>query len=458
MIRELRGFDAYTHWVVRLLDLLLLVLGGVTAYFLRFQSFDMAERYIWAVTVGVLLAYALFPRVGLYKSWRGKLQVMLIGKVASAYTLVGVALTVVAFFSGKSLEFSRLWVAGWMMCGGLYSVLVRLVAYPMLNRIRSRGSNRRSVLLIGDAHSCATAYFHLGNLPSSGFDVKRILLTNNDSDNELAGVEHEYLCGGKPIAHDEQEVWICLPLAEGDKVREIQNDLSLSTGNVRYMPDMRDFRLINHKVSNVANLFLLDLSCSPMTGWSRFIKAAEDRVVAFLILCLISPLLLAVSLGVRFSSPGPVFYRQKRVGWNGRPFEMLKFRSMPVDIEKDGVQWGGAQQKKTTRFGSFIRRTSLDELPQFINVLKGDMSIVGPRPERTVFVEQFKHDIPGYMQKHMVKAGITGWAQINGWRGDTDLAKRIECDLWYIENWSLGLDLRIIFLTIFKGFVSKHAY
>jgi putative colanic acid biosynthesis UDP-glucose lipid carrier transferase len=173
---------------------------------------------------------------------------------------------------------------------------------------------------------------------------------------------------------------------------------------------------------------------------------------------LISPILMLVSIGVKLSSRGPIFYRQERVGWSGKPFEMLKFRSMPVNVEQHGVQWGGAQKKQTTKFGAFIRRTSLDELPQFINVLKGDMSIVGPRPERTVFVDQFKHEIPGYMQKHMVKAGITGWAQINGWRGDTDLSKRIECDLWYIGNWSLWLDLRIIFLTIFKGFISKHAY
>ena len=167
--------------------------------------------------------------------------------------------------------------------------------------------------------------------------------------------------------------------------------------------------------------------------------------------------MVILALGVKLSSPGPVFYRQERVGLNGQPFMMLKFRSMPMGVEKNGIQWGGAQKKEVTRFGKLLRKTSLDELPQFINVIKGDMSIVGPRPERTLFVEQFKHEIPGYMQKHMVKAGITGWAQINGWRGDTDLAKRIECDLWYIENWSIWLDLKIILLTIFKGFIHENA-
>ena len=158
------------------------------------------------------------------------------------------------------------------------------------------------------------------------------------------------------------------------------------------------------------------------------------------------------------SSPGPILYRQERVGLNNQPFMMLKFRSMPVDTDQKGMAWGGSKDKVHTRFGRFIRKTSLDELPQFFNVLKGDMSIVGPRPERPQFVEQFKEEIPDYMRKHLVKAGITGWAQVNGWRGDTDLEARIEHDLYYIENWSIWFDLRIIALTLVRGFVHPNAY
>ena len=190
----------------------------------------------------------------------------------------------------------------------------------------------------------------------------------------------------------------------------------------------------------------------------RMVKWLEDKVLSSLILLLISPIMVLLALGVKLTSPGPVFYRQERVGLNSRPFNMLKFRSMPVDTEKSGVQWGGSAAKATTQFGQFIRKTSLDELPQFLNVLKGDMSIVGPRPERPMFVEKFKEEIPDYMKKHMVKAGITGWAQVHGWRGDTDLKTRIEYDLYYIENWSLWLDLKIIVMTVFKGFVNKNAY
>jgi putative colanic acid biosynthesis UDP-glucose lipid carrier transferase len=169
--------------------------------------------------------------------------------------------------------------------------------------------------------------------------------------------------------------------------------------------------------------------------------------------------MLLIAVGVKLSSPGPVFYRQERIGWNGKPFGMLKFRSMPVDAEEEsGPRWASADDHRPTRFGSLLRRTSLDELPQFINVLKGEMSIVGPRPERPVFVHKFKDEVPDYMKKHLVKAGITGWAQVNGWRGNTDLSKRIEYDLYYIENWSLWLDIKIILMTLLPANIQKNAY
>ena len=196
-----------------------------------------------------------------------------------------------------------------------------------------------------------------------------------------------------------------------------------------------------------------------MDGVNRWVKAIEDKFLSAIILLLISPIMVIIALAVKISSPGPVLYRQERLSWNGRQFHMYKFRSMPIDAESQtGAVWASDGEKRATRVGAFLRRTSLDELPQFWNVLKGDMSIVGPRPERPVFVKRFKDEVPSYMQKHMVKAGITGWAQVNGWRGNTDLEKRIEHDLYYIDNWSLWLDLKIILMTLFKGFVHKNAY
>ncbi|MCG8537994.1 MAG: exopolysaccharide biosynthesis polyprenyl glycosylphosphotransferase, partial [Pseudomonadales bacterium] len=255
------------------------------------------------------------------------------------------------------------------------------------------------------------------------------------------------------------QIWIAMPIAKVKQIQVLLKGLSQTTADIRLVPDIFGFQLLNHSVSAVAGLPVVNLSVTPMDGLNRYVKALEDKLFAGLILLVISPILFFLAIGVKLSSPGPIFYRQERVTWYGKSFHMYKFRSMPVTAENDtGAVWAKAGENRATPFGAFLRKTSLDELPQFWNVLKGDMSIVGPRPERPVFVDKFKDEIPGYMQKHKVKAGITGWAQVNGWRGDTDLNKRIEHDLHYIENWSLWMDIKIIFLTIFKGFIHKNAY
>jgi len=254
-------------------------------------------------------------------------------------------------------------------------------------------------------------------------------------------------------------VWLALPMREQSKIAYALSQLKYSTADIKLVPDLFGLHLLNQSVETVAGLPVITLQQSPLQGGSRLVKAAEDRLLSLLILVLISPLMLLIALAVKLSSPGPVFYQQERVSWNGRRFRMFKFRSMPVDAEqKTGAVWARPGESRATRVGGFLRKTSLDELPQFFNVLQGDMSIVGPRPERPMFVEQFKHEVPDYMKKHMVKAGITGWAQVNGWRGSTDIGKRVECDIYYIENWSLKFDLQIIALTVLKGFSDKNAY
>jgi putative colanic acid biosynthesis UDP-glucose lipid carrier transferase len=216
--------------------------------------------------------------------------------------------------------------------------------------------------------------------------------------------------------------------------------------------------LLNHSVTEVAGLPVISLTETPMSGTNRMVKAIEDYLLASFLFMLAAPFMLLVAIGVKLSSPGPVLYRQVRVTWNGERFEMLKFRTMPVDAEAaSGPVWTRTGERRATPFGTFLRRTSLDELPQFINVLRGEMSLVGPRPERPEFVERFRQQIPGYMQKHLVKAGITGWAQVNDLRGDSDLAQRIQYDLYYIDNWSLWFDLRILMLTLWHILKSRNA-
>ncbi|MFD2405974.1 undecaprenyl-phosphate glucose phosphotransferase [Azorhizophilus paspali] len=232
---------------------------------------------------------------------------------------------------------------------------------------------------------------------------------------------------------------------------------------IRFIPEWDDIRLFNHRISHIAGLYTLDLSFSPMNGPARLIKRLEDLLIAIPVMVLILPLCLLIGLAVKLTSRGPMLFKQYRTGINGRRFKVYKFRSMVVHREKYGqVTQACRNDARVTLLGAFLRRTSLDELPQFFNVLQGRMSIVGPRPHALEHNEYYKDLVESYMQRHKVKPGITGWAQVCGYRGETDtlekMQKRVEYDLWYIDNWSLWLDLKIIFLTMFKGFVGKNAY
>jgi len=362
---------------------------------------------------------------------------------------------------GKQAEhFSRLWVAVWFLSGALLLMLLRWLAYGVLKQLRRRGFNRRYVVVVGSGDHARQLLRNIKDSLSSGLEVVAVF-NGSEMMEEIEGHRVQPLATLANYLQTQtvDEIWIALPLEQSQKLREVLAQLRDCSANVRYVPDMRDLFLLNNGVTEILNIPMIDLMASPLQGNGQLLKVLEDRVLAVLILVLVSPVMLLIAIGVKMSSPGPVFYTQERVGWNGLIFGMLKFRSMPMDAESaTGAVWASQQDARPTPFGSFIRHTSLDELPQFINVLKGNMSIVGPRPERPAFVQEFKHTIPHYMQKHLVKAGITGWAQVNGWRGNTDLQSRVEHDLYYIENWSLWFDLKIIALTLFKGFVDKNAY
>jgi putative colanic acid biosynthesis UDP-glucose lipid carrier transferase len=229
------------------------------------------------------------------------------------------------------------------------------------------------------------------------------------------------------------------------------------------VPDLSTIRLVRHQVEEILGMSVLNITDSPMHGVNRLLKAVEDRVLAGFILLFISPLMLLIALSIKATSKGPVIYVQRRHGWDGRFIKVYKFRSMAVPkVSENRVVQARLNDPRVTPFGRFLRHTSLDELPQFINVLKGDMSIVGPRPHAIEHNEQYKERIDAYMQRHRVKPGITGWAQVQGWRGETDtldkMRKRVEHDLYYIEHWSLGLDFKIILLTMIYGFVHRNAY
>jgi len=259
--------------------------------------------------------------------------------------------------------------------------------------------------------------------------------------------------------HNVQEVIIGLPEASHEEILDLISQAEREKATVRVFPDV--FQIIASEISidDLNGLPLLTVRDVALRGWRLTVKRAMDFIVSAVTLILLSPFLLLIALLIKLDSPGPVFYCQERMGMDARPFQVLKFRSMRVDAEQEtGPVWATKDDPRCTRLGAFIRRHSLDELPQFINVFLGDMSLVGPRPERPVFVEQFRQIVPRYMERHKEKAGITGWAQINGLRGDTSIVERTKYDLWYIENWSLLLDLKILIKTLFGIFRDKNAY
>jgi putative colanic acid biosynthesis UDP-glucose lipid carrier transferase len=255
-------------------------------------------------------------------------------------------------------------------------------------------------------------------------------------------------------------VYAALPLEAAGKIKRVADAVAVRTANLAMVPDLFQLDLLlNARVSDVDGLPVLHLLDEAPFDIRYVAKRAIDIAFSAAALIMLAPVLGLIAVAVKASSRGPVFYQQERMSLNGQTFRMLKFRSMPVGTEsRSGAVWAKPGENRATRVGAFLRRTSLDELPQFFNVLLGDMSVVGPRPERPVFIEQFRHEVPYYMLRHKMKAGITGWAQIHGWRGDTSIHKRIEYDLYYIQNWSLRLDLKIMAMTVFKGFVHQNAY
>jgi putative colanic acid biosysnthesis UDP-glucose lipid carrier transferase len=448
---QAKNISPVAPYLVKLVDAVLILLAAYLA--LRARRFldlpaEMPVKFIAGydglALIGALLF--MFFSGNASSSWRGAQIPAMLAKLTARWFIVVSLLLIWLFAFKASQEFSRVWFAMWMVSAVVLLWLGRVTIYLVLRSLRLRGIGLRQVALVGSQTAIASLQTRMVSTGWSGYVLSKVV-DSTDNAVELEGLANAQL----------DEIWVMLPLGDAQTIQKTLQALRHSAASIRLVPDLLTLRLINHGVTEVMGLQMYDVSASPMAGMNQLLKWVEDKVLSLLILLAVSPVMLLVAVGVKLSSRGPVFYKQERVGLNNRSFHMLKFRSMPVDVEKDGVQWGGGAAKATTRFGQFIRQTSLDELPQFLNVLLGDMSIVGPRPERPMFVEQFKEEIPDYMKKHLVKAGITGWAQVNGWRGDTDLKTRIEFDLFYIENWSVWLDLKIIFLTVFKGFMNKNA-
>lgn len=457
-----RDATSVMAWLVRLIDVVLVVVLGFVTHAWLSSERPMHDVPAPLILGAAFVAHVIFPSVGVYRSWRGGSVIDLLGRVVLAWVLTVVLVFAFLHLWRPDPMPSRLWLLAWASAVGLTLVASRVTLYGLLRFLRRRGWNHRRVVLIGSESGVNELLLRSQKATWSGFDIIATIPLQNPEDAGERVTALELLID----TLDEgsvQELWIAAALRQEPLVREVIERVGHYPVNIRYAPDLFALRLLNHSVSDVLGILMLDLSSTPMTGMNRVIKAVEDRVLAFLILVTISPLLLVIAIAVKLSSPGPVLFKQVRHGWDGREIKVYKFRSMVVHSEPPGECTQATREDcRVTWVGRFLRRTSLDELPQFYNVLQGRMSIVGPRPHAVAHNEYYQDRVDRYLLRNRVKPGITGWAQVNGLRGETDtiekMQRRVEYDLYYIENWSLWFDLKIIFLTLFRGFSSPNAY
>lgn len=388
----------------------------------------------------------------LYQSWRFSNFSTQILRISKWWFGTIILLLSLLFLFKFSDHVSRLW----MLCFGSAALVTmvfrRIVIYSLLRWIRSKGFNYKGVLIVGSGEAACRLSEMVPRALWSGYRIVKMVEPDGVAD--FFNTE-----SGKTI----DEVWLCLPLGDRDGIFTVLSALKYSPVNIRLVPDWFSLKLLNHGISEVVGVPMLDLSASPISGKTWLLKEIEDRLLGLLILVLISPVMLIIAIAIKLTSPGPILFKQKRHGWNGEEITVYKFRSMKVHQENHGqVTQATRNDNRITPLGAFLRKTSLDELPQFLNVLQGRMSIVGPRPHAIAHNEYYKEVVGRYMLRHKVKPGITGWAQINGFRGETDtlekMEKRVEYDLYYIEHLSVWLDLKIIVATLFKGFVNVNAY
>lgn len=431
---------------------LLSVPRGVPDFF-AYSLLLIPITIIWAVVFKVFGLYRP-KRIGTPLS-----EVIDIGKACGISMLIFIAVT----FFAKQYEFSRLvFVLFTVINIGALS-LGRFAFRKALRSLRRRGFNLRYAVIVGTGEPARRLIENIENHPEVGIKVEGLVSPEE-------GQAGRQVCGVRVVGStgDLREllglmridmVFIALGWDQHSKVAEAVKHIGDEAVDIKVIPDMVEFMTLRGGVEEFEGIPILNLRNSPLYGWNMVLKRGFDIVLSIAALVLFSPLMLVIAALVRATSPGPVLYRQERMGIGGQPFRMLKFRTMRTGAEDDtGAVWARRGDPRRTMLGRVLRATSLDELPQLINVLRGDMSLVGPRPERPVFIHEFRREIPRYMLRHRMKAGITGWAQVNGWRGHTDLKKRIEHDLYYIENWSLALDMKILFLTLWKGFVNRNAY
>ena len=417
-----------------------------------------------------LVPYTLFVyfAFNLYTPKRVKGRRLEAGNVFQANAVVLITILVCLQIFNKQLpnytrDFSRMVLFLYFVINTFSGIMVRNAIRYILWKIRRSGFNLKLILLVGYSRAAEEYIDRIKGNPQWGYEVCGILDDNVSVGVEYKGIKVIGVCDDLEHilpANELDEIAITLGLSEYSKLEHIVAECEKSGVHTKFIPDYNNIIPTRPYTEDLMGLPVINIRHVPLTNtFNAMVKRIVDIGGSLFAIVLFSPVMLITAILIKLTSPGPLIYKQERVGLHNQTFKMYKFRSMEVqDPAKEKKGWTVKNDPRVTPIGKFIRRTSIDELPQLFNILKGDMSLVGPRPERPFFVEKFREEIPRYMVKHQVRPGLTGWAQINGYRGDTSIRKRIEHDLYYIENWTLGFDFKIIFLTFFKGFINKNAY
>lgn len=459
-----------------LLDALMITAAYLITYPIRFiwiprydfvASLDGVGRlgfyeyayYLILVVPGYLICYGLS---NLYKQNRGKGKTLELWGLIRANFLGGLYFTFVLYLI-KQTNLSRMFFFLFAALNFTFAVGSRYILYRIMRSIRKKGLNQKHLLIVGYSRAAEAYLDRLAANPDWGYQVHGIL----DDNMENGTVYKKVKVIGKIeeleerlSKNDMDEIVIALSLQEYSKLERIVFLCEKTGVHTKFVPDYNNMIATNPYTEDLYGLPVINIRNVPLSNtFYKILKRAMDLFLGSIALLIFAIPMLLVAILVKLTSPGPIIYSQIRIGLHNKEFKMYKFRSMRVqDPKHEAKGWTTAGDDRVTNLGKFIRKTSLDEFPQLFNVLRGDMSLIGPRPERPQFVEKFKEEVPRYMIKHQVRPGMSGWAQINGYRGDTSIKKRIEYDLYYIENWTIRLDIKIMFFTIFRGFVNKNAY
>jgi len=421
-----------------------------------------------------LLVVVFFPALGIYQSWRGKPLYDLLCRVAGGWVMVEVTGILISFSLHRSDNLSRLWLFYWAVATIVLLIVTKVIVYSILRGLRREGFNQRAVAIVGGARYGRFLIEQMRSRPEAGFSPV-VVFDEDGTINPYEDPDASDSIEGVPVERDYarmlqlvrqraiRELWLALPISKEKAIHRFVMDLKNDFVNIRFIPDVRSLTLFNQPMVDLLGVPAINLAASPITDLRVLPKRVFDRLFALAALTALSPVMLVIAVMVKVSSPGPVFFRQKRKGIDGNQFEIYKFRSMKMHKEEAGkITQATRRDPRITAVGAFLRRTSLDELPQFINVLRGEMSVVGPRPHALEHDDLYQKVVSGYIHRYRIKPGITGWAQVNGFRGETDRIEKMEGrvahDLYYLGNWSFGLDMRIIFATIFKGLRHTNAY